>query len=203
MEVDEDYVQDDFNLTGLRKYFEYYDEALNVILDCSEDDEYPEIIDFEAIQLYGLIHARFILTTRGQQLLKEKVVAGVYGTCPNHHCDLRKQQLLPWGEDLPRKQKTFVFCPACNEMYNPRSPRLAGIDGSHFGTSAAVALVSMAFPEISGSAAIAVHDPKLFGFRLHVSAEERRLIAAAIAAKTVDNSLVLPSQTVEAESSSD
>ena len=216
VEVDEDYVHDDFNLTGLRKYFEYYDEALNVILDCTEDDEYSEIINFEAMQLYGLIHARFLLTTRGQSAFKEKVLSGTYGTCPNHHCDFRKQALLPWGEDFPRKQKTFVFCPGCNEVYFPKSLRLAGIDGAHFGSSSGVALVTMAFPELSGTistshptsttstiAQTPLHDPKLFGFRLHVSPENREALTRALKAKTLENSLVLPSNSVDADSESD
>ncbi|KAF4735915.1 casein kinase 2 regulatory subunit [Perkinsus olseni] len=41
VEVDEDYVLDDFNLTGLRDIVPYYDHALNVILDAGELSALP------------------------------------------------------------------------------------------------------------------------------------------------------------------
>lgn len=89
-EVDEDFISDDFNLTGLRSLVPHFDSALDVILDndsgsysvvenrklntlptvtiCPTDihsDEHQKTIDSAAETLYGLIHARFILTNRG------------------------------------------------------------------------------------------------------------------------------------------
>ena len=34
-----------------------------------------------AMDLYGLIHARFILSPRGLAMMREKFLLGVFGTC--------------------------------------------------------------------------------------------------------------------------
>lgn len=40
----------------------------------------------EAIDLYGLIHARFILTPKGLNIMKDKFLKGVFGMCPRVLC---------------------------------------------------------------------------------------------------------------------
>ncbi|KAI7738619.1 hypothetical protein M8C21_011480 [Ambrosia artemisiifolia] len=70
-EVDENYIQDDFNLCGLSSQVPYYDYALDLILDVESShgdmfsEEQNEIIESAAEMLYGLIHVRYILTTKG------------------------------------------------------------------------------------------------------------------------------------------
>src|SRR5690349_13899781 len=67
-EIDEEYLTDRFNLTGLNTEVQYYQYALDLVtdvfdLDC--DDEMRETIEKSARHLYGLVHARYIVSTRG------------------------------------------------------------------------------------------------------------------------------------------
>lgn len=69
--MDQDYIADRFNLTGLFTAVPDYNLTMDVILDqmdelIPDEDERQELIK-AACHLYGLIHARFILTPRGQQ----------------------------------------------------------------------------------------------------------------------------------------
>ena len=68
-EVDEEYIVDRFNLTGLNSEVPHFSKALELILDNIDLTEYDDPSQKEIRQaahmLYGLIHARFIITYRG------------------------------------------------------------------------------------------------------------------------------------------
>lgn len=85
-EIDEDYLTDRFNLTGLNTEVQYYQYALDLVTDVFDmevDDDMREQIEKSARHLYGLVHARYVVTTRGlakmvsshttQQLLTRKL----------------------------------------------------------------------------------------------------------------------------------
>ena len=59
---------DRFNLTGLAQEVQYYQYALDLITDVFDldaDDDLREQIEKSARHLYGLAHARYIITNRG------------------------------------------------------------------------------------------------------------------------------------------
>lgn len=67
-EIDEEYLTDRFNLTGLNAEVPYYQYALDLITDVFDldaEDHLRDQIEKSANHLYGLVHARYIVTTRG------------------------------------------------------------------------------------------------------------------------------------------
>ena len=138
-EVDEEFIQYDFNLTGLQSLVPYYDYALDFILDVDVPtdtltDDQQEIVESAAEILYGLIHARYILTARGMQRMFDKFQENEFGRCPRVYCS--GQSCLPTGmSDQMRNYPVNIYCPKCQELYYPRSAKQAGLDGAYFGTT--------------------------------------------------------------------
>ncbi|OEH80030.1 casein kinase II beta subunit [Cyclospora cayetanensis] len=69
-EVDEEYIRDTFNLFGLKSAVNNFDSAMDMILgEAPDEDEVVEqsFVDVyrDAVDLYGLIHARYIISPRG------------------------------------------------------------------------------------------------------------------------------------------
>mmetsp|Transcript_14355 Transcript_14355/g.42865 ORF Transcript_14355/g.42865 Transcript_14355/m.42865 type:complete len:274 (-) Transcript_14355:446-1267(-) len=172
-EVDEEYIQDDFNLTGLASLVPYYDYALDMILDVemaieeSLTEEQQELVESAAEMLYGLIHARYIITNRGMQAMYEKFASASFGRCPRALCC--GQPALPIGRsDMPRNYTVHIFCPMCRDIFTPRSSRSASIDGAYFGTTFPH-LFMMTFPELVPHHMSQPFVPRIFGFRIHES----------------------------------
>eukprot|EP00485_Elphidium_margaritaceum_P009933 CAMPEP_0202687878 /NCGR_PEP_ID=MMETSP1385-20130828/3452_1 /ASSEMBLY_ACC=CAM_ASM_000861 /TAXON_ID=933848 /ORGANISM="Elphidium margaritaceum" /LENGTH=276 /DNA_ID=CAMNT_0049342731 /DNA_START=21 /DNA_END=851 /DNA_ORIENTATION=+ len=171
VEIDEEYINDNFNLTGLASQVPYYEYALDLIIDVENDEahelgnEHQEMIENDAEVLYGLIHARYILTNRGLHAMLEKYRHNAFGTCPRYSCN--HQSVLPVGiTDQKGKSPIKLFCPRCEEIYRPRSARHENIDGAYFGTTFA-ALFFVVFPELKPSKATASYTPRVFGYKLH------------------------------------
>ena len=86
-EVEQDYIQDRFNLFGLKEQVQHYDKALKMILSQQKPDD-DDLNDqsflktyAQAMDLYGLIHKRFISTERGLAFMREKFLIGYFGHC--------------------------------------------------------------------------------------------------------------------------
>ncbi|KAJ7535609.1 hypothetical protein O6H91_12G040000 [Diphasiastrum complanatum] len=173
-EVDEEYIQDDFNLSGLSSQVPYYDHALDLILDIEppNDDilteEQHEMVESAAEMLYGLIHVRYILTSKGLNAMLEKCKNVDFGRCPRVYCS--GQPCLPMGQsDIPRTSTVKIFCPKCEDIHYPRSKYQGNIDGAYFGTTFPH-LFLMTYPYIKPAKPTQSYIPRIFGFKLHKSA---------------------------------
>ncbi|CAI5969879.1 unnamed protein product [Closterium sp. NIES-53] len=174
-EVDDEYIQDDFNLSGLSSQVPYYDYALDLILDVESptDDilteEQHEMVESAAEMLYGLIHVRYILTTRGLSTMLDKFKNVDFGRCPRVFCS--GQPCLPMGQsDIPRTSTVKIYCPKCEDIYYPRSKYQGNIDGAYFGTTFPH-LFLMTYPYVKPAKPTQSYVPRVFGFRLHSSAK--------------------------------
>ncbi|KAF7508740.1 casein kinase 2 regulatory subunit [Endocarpon pusillum] len=170
-EIDEEYLTDRFNLTGLNTEVHYYQHALDLVndvfdLDC--DDEMREAIEKSARHLYGLVHARYIVTTRGLAKMLDKYKKADFGKCPRVICD--SHPLLPMGQsDIPHQKAVKMYCAKCEDIYNPKATRHATIDGAYFGSSFHNILFQV-YPALIPEKSRARHMPRVFGFKVHVAA---------------------------------
>ncbi|KAK3071314.1 casein kinase 2 regulatory subunit [Teratosphaeriaceae sp. CCFEE 6253] len=170
-EIDEDYLTDRFNLTGLNTEVQYYQYALDLVTDVFDmevDDDMREQIERSARHLYGLVHARYIVTTRGLAKMMEKYKTGTFGKCPRVLC--QSHALLPHGShDTPGHSNVKLYCAKCEDIYNPKSSRHNSIDGAYFGTSFSQILLQV-YPALVPAKSQRRYEPRLYGFRVHASA---------------------------------
>jgi len=177
-EVEEDYIDDDFNLSGLSTQVPYYEYALDMILDNEPPlefrltDQQQELLESAAEMLYGLIHARYIVTARGLAVMLEKFKSCDFNRCPRVSCG--GQPCLPVGtSDIPGQSTVKVFCPKCEDIFFPRTEYQCSIDGAYFGTTFPHLLL-MTYPMYRPPKSNEVYVPRMFGFKLHPSAYGNR-----------------------------
>ena len=88
----------------------------------------------DAVQLYTLLHARYIQTREGLLRMAKRYSRGDFGVCPRFNCAL--ERLIPVGlSDLTGEARAQRYCPSCNDIYHWSSEIYWNIDGAAFGTS--------------------------------------------------------------------
>jgi casein kinase II subunit beta len=124
--VDEAYVNDNFNLYGLSNQVDDYQNALRVVRGQFAEPNAP--LEKRAEDVYGLMHARYILTFQGARNMRSKYEMRLFGACPRIACN--NQALLPIGLDpVPGKANVRGFCPCCQDVYDLDTQ----LDGAYFG----------------------------------------------------------------------
>ncbi|KAJ3439468.1 casein kinase ii subunit beta [Anaeramoeba flamelloides] len=170
-EVREWYYTDNFNLTGLSNFIPYYSLALSLIRSEEYNRDFDQlsqeqiaIVDRAAEVLYGLIHARFIVTTTGIQLMLKKYRKAKFGTCPRVYCE--NQPTLPIGlSDIVGQYSLKLFCPRCQRVYIPTNPEHRKIDGAYFGTTFAHSLLN-SNKDVLPFQPTHRYIPRIYGFKL-------------------------------------
>ena len=116
------------------------------------------------MDLYGLIHQRYILTKKGLLKMRVKYHYSMFGICPRLLCD--KQEVVPIGMDEELSiSRVKVYCPKCEDVYLPRM-KFVDIDGAYFGCSFPN-IFFQTFPELLPTDKQNKYIPKIYGFRLY------------------------------------
>jgi len=171
-QVDRSYIEDAFNLYGLKSVVENFGECLDLILDRIEPEESDSPNDeARATELYGLIHARYIVTSHGLDAMRSKFLRRDFGSCPRFFCD--NAPVLPVGmNDAVGVARVNVFCPRCRQVF--RTGCGERVDGAFFGTTFPhLFLMTFGFPRGENTESSSDYVPRVFGFRLHRSAYQR------------------------------
>ncbi|ETV68134.1 hypothetical protein, variant 1 [Aphanomyces astaci] len=183
-EINLAYIEDSFNLYGLRAMVSNYQDALNIILDLTDipyDDDVPSC----AAELYGLIHARYIITSHGLDAMLKKFRDGDFGFCPRALCD--GQPVVPAGMyDEPKKAEMKVYCPKCRDLYTPSVDfESTTIDGAYFG-STFPHLFFLTYSNLEPPPSTHLYVPRVFGYKIHRKGPNRHRLATT-AAKALEN----------------
>ncbi|KAH7422372.1 hypothetical protein KP509_12G005700 [Ceratopteris richardii] len=148
-EVGDEYIQDDFNLSGLSSQVPYYAYALHLILDAESPgvdmltEEHNEMVESSAECCLNA--------------MLEKYQNMDFGRCARGYCG---------GQPCP----PVVYCPKCEDIYYPTSRYQGNIDGAYFGTTFPH-LFLMSYPYMKPAKPTASYVPRIFGFKIHKNAK--------------------------------
>lgn len=134
-------------------------------------------LDQHVMDLYGLIHARYILTKRGMDRMLRKYRIGEFGVCPLNECN--GQPVLPIGlRDTLRYHEVMIYCPRCGLIFHPAQKQLNfrddNLDGAYFGTTFAHLLL-MQYPALKPKKKLRLQPyvPRVFGYKIRSQTEDK------------------------------
>jgi len=96
-----------------------------------DSEEQNEMVESAAELLYGLIHLRYIFTSKGLNAMLEKYRRVDFGRCPRVCCG-RKLCIHASQSDILIQGSLKIYCPKCEDLYYPRSKYQINIGGAYF-----------------------------------------------------------------------
>lgn len=164
--IDEEFIENTFNITGLKPKIKYFTPAYELIKRNTTVSAHGKIdqkrIEADSELLYGLIHARFLLTKNGMQQMYEKYQKKLFQECPRVYC--KDVQCIPYGisEEIG-VEKIKMFCPSCQDIYEVEDNDIKDLDGSCYGPSW-VHMFLQKYPSIIPKEPPKVYVPKIYGY---------------------------------------
>lgn len=169
--IDNEFLHNSFNSTGLKEKIATFSQSYELIrrgkytIGSGGRSGDPKTILENAYTLYGLLHARYLLTKAGLQLMYEKFQRREFQTCPRVHC--KGCQCIPYGEsDDLGKGNVKMYCPSCSDIYHVADPFAEYIcDGAYFGPNW-IHMFLKKYKAVIPNEITKVYVPKIFGFRI-------------------------------------
>ena len=161
VDIEEDFYLDKFNLTGLQSIL-HFPICYDILTDNSEIQEYSEhaheLLERSTRHLYGMIHARYVLTLAGLRKIATKVKSGLYGYCHRDMCP--KTPLIPVGiSNKPYVGHVKGYCGHCQDIYNTTIP----LDGAYY-SDTLPHLLLMTYPDLIPESPCSPFDFVVYGF---------------------------------------
>ena len=169
--VDPHYIQDNFNLYDLKQRVHDFRGCIHTITSTQSESAFAaeSLTNEDSKLLYGLVHARFILTANGLERMRQKFDNKDFGCCRNKACN--NFPYLPIGEHAALgESNVHLYCGRCNSVYRgPRNSKAGQEDGSFWGPTFPHLFLMQYRNEYKAllSGQPIVHVPKVFGFKVH------------------------------------
>ena len=169
IKIDEDYLNNTYNFYGLRQKIPHFNAAFELIhgpyIDPEDrTSEWPDDIDNYGICLFGLLHARFLLTEKGQKRMHKKYINGDFPQCPRTLC--KGSKCLPYGKsDNIGQSEVLMFCPNCNDVYYMNNDESITMDGAFFGPNWVHPFLER-YKELVPDEIPEKYVPRIFGFHV-------------------------------------
>jgi casein kinase II subunit beta len=143
VKIESSYLTDNFNLFGLRAKARDNQQTFRCAVDAirgpylpsdRRPEDWPPDVEIAAVRLYGLLHARFLLTHNALAQMYDKYARDEFPRCPRTCCD--GHVCLPYGPSEEIGVSVLrMFCPRCKEVYVSDDRVSDKIDGAYFGPS--------------------------------------------------------------------